>query len=303
MADPSDVGDAAFWLVALAFAVGGGGWLAFRSLHVARLVEDTPTSRVRSAAQGYVELGGRCRPLEGSPNLAPLTGRPCVWWRYRIQRRQSTGSSKNRRTQWQTVHSGRSEQPFVLEDETGQCLVHPTGAEVLTGESTTWYGDTPWPAKAPGSAGFRFGQGDYRYFEERIYEHEHAVVLGQFRTVTSSGQRDVDAEVGAMLAEWKQDQAALAERYDTDRDGRVSLEEWEHARAAARDAVVRRNLERPTTPAVHVVGRPDGRQLFLIAAVDQQALARRYRRRAAVAFVGFAAATYALAWLLQGMFG
>ena len=53
MADPSD---AWFWVLNLGAAVIGGGWFAFRFLHVARVIEDTPTSRVRSAAQGYVEL-------------------------------------------------------------------------------------------------------------------------------------------------------------------------------------------------------------------------------------------------------
>jgi hypothetical protein len=39
--------------------------------------------------------------------------------------------------------------------------------------------------------------------------------------------------------------------------------------------------------------------MFLIAALSGEALAKRYRRRAFIAFAGFAAAVYALAWLLQ----
>jgi len=86
-----DASDFWFWVLTLGFAVSGGGWLAFRSLHIARLIEDTPTSRIRSAAQGYVELAGRCRPLDGTQNLAPLTQRPCVWWSYRIQQKAESG--------------------------------------------------------------------------------------------------------------------------------------------------------------------------------------------------------------------
>jgi hypothetical protein len=107
--------------------------------------------------------------------------------------------------------------------------------------------------------------------------------------------------MAALLAEWKQDQPGLLERFDTDGDGRVSLEEWEQAREEARQTVTRRHLERPVPAALHVVGRPEGRQLFLIAAYPEQELARRYRRRAVLAFIGFAAATYALGWLLQGV--
>jgi E3 Ubiquitin ligase len=299
LADPSDF---FFWLLMLGVAVVGGGWIAFRWLHIARLLEDTPTSRVRSAAQGYVELAGRSKAMAGAPDLAPLTQRPCVWWRYRIQRRTGSASRGRQRARWQTVNSGRSEQPFLLDDGTGQCVVQPSGAEVLTAETTSWYGDTPWPTQPPGRRS-PFGEPEYRYYEERIYENEQVHVLGQFRTLTGVGQRDREADVMALLAEWKQDQAELARRFDADGDGRVSLEEWERARQEARHAVTQRHLEQPVPPALHVVVRPDGRQLFLIASYPEQELARRFRRRAIVAFVGFAAATYALAWLLQGVFG
>jgi ferric-dicitrate binding protein FerR (iron transport regulator) len=82
----------------------------------------------------------------------------------------------------------------------------------------------------------------------------------------------------------------------------VSLEEWERARADARHAVVQRHLERPTQPAQNVLGRPQDGHLFLVAALPQADVARRYRRRALAAFAGFAAAAYALGWLLQGLF-
>ena len=299
MAEPSDFW---FWVLLLGVAVVGGGRIAFRWLHIARLLEDTPTSRVRSAAQGYVELAGRSRALAGTTNVAPLTQRPCVWWHYCIQRRAGAGSPGKRRTSWQTVTAGRSEQPFLLDDGTGECIVQPAGAEVLTTETTRWYGDTPWPTSPPGRRSL-FGEPQYRYYEERIYEHEQVHVLGQFRTHAGAGHHDRDADMAALLAEWKQDQSGLLERFDADRDGRVSLEEWERAREEARHTVTQRHLERPVPMALHVVGRPDGRQLFMIAAYPEQEIARRYRRRAVLAFIGFVAATYALGWLLQGFFG
>ena len=95
-----------FWLLTLAVAVIGGGAAALRWLRVARLIEDTPTSRVRSAAQGYVELAGRGLPLDGTKNPAPLTQRPCVWWRYRISKKTEHGSGSGRRKAWKTVASG-----------------------------------------------------------------------------------------------------------------------------------------------------------------------------------------------------
>jgi E3 Ubiquitin ligase len=299
LADPSDFW---FWLLMLGVAVLGGGWLAFRFLHIARMLEDTPTSRVRSAAQGYVELAGRSQALAGTTNIGPLTQRPCVWWRFRIQRRTGSTSRGRASNKWQTVQSGRSEQPFVLDDGTGECIVQPAGAEVLTAETTTWYGDTPWPTLAPGKRS-SFGEPEYRYYEERIYEHEQVHVLGHFRTHSGTANTSRDTDVAALLAEWKQDQAALVARFDTDGDGQVSLGEWERAREEARHAVTQRHLEKPVPAAVHTISRPDSPQLFLIAAYPEKELAKRFRRRALAALVGFGVATYALGWLLQGVFG
>jgi hypothetical protein len=297
-----------FTLLTLAVAVFAGGVAALRSIRIARLIEDTPTSRVRSAAQGYVELAGRAVPLPDTKNLAPLTQRPCVWWRYRISKKVEGGSGKNRRQHWQTVASGRSSIPFLLDDDTGTCIVKPDGAEVVTTETTTWYGNTPWPAGGgPGTrnaAAWLMSSGrDYRYVEERIYEHEKVYALGDFRSSASNAERDLDAEQAALLSEWKQDQPALLQRFDADADGRIDLAEWDAAREAARRTVIERQIEQPPRETLHALCKPDGRRLFLLAALPPGDLVKRYRRRALWSFVGFVAAVYALGWLIQDTFG
>jgi len=297
----ADLSEAWFWALNLGAAVIGGGWFAFRWMHVARVIEDTPTSRVRSAAQGYVELEGRARPLAGTLNLAPMTQRDCVWWRYRVQHRSESAGRGGRRERWRTVASGRSGQPFLIDDGTGECIVQPADAEVLAVESTTWYGATPWPTSAPGKAGFGIDGRDYRYFEERIHVHEQVYALGSFRSVSGTGNGVTEDAVRALLAEWKQDQDALGRRFDRDRDGSISLQEWEAARAEARLTVERQRAERPAAEALHVLARPDNGQLYLLASFKAAHVARRYRRRAYLAFAGFFAAVYALGWLMQGV--
>ena len=292
-----------FWLLTLGVAVVAGGAAALRWLKIARLIEDTPTSRIRSAAQGYVELAGNGLPLPATKNPAPLTQRPCIWWRYRISKRTERGAGKGQRKSWQTIASGTSSVAFLLDDGTGQCIVQPDGAEVVPTESTTWYGDTPWPASSPGKGLSLTGGRGFRYVEERIYEHERLYALGDFRSTASSGERDPQAELAQVLAEWKQDQPALIQRFDRDGDGRIDLVEWEAARQEARHTVTRRSAERPARQNFHVLCRPDGDRLFLLAALPPGDLTRRYRRRAAFAFCGFVAAVYALGWLLQGGFG
>jgi hypothetical protein len=294
-----DLSDAWFWVLNLGVAVIAGGWFAFRYLHLARVIEDTPTSRVRSAAQGYVELEGRVRPLADKANPAPLTQRDCVWWRYRVQHRTES-AGRNQREKWRTVASGRSGQPFLLDDGTGECIVQPADAEVLAAEWTTWYGATPWPTAAPGARGALDGR-DYRYFEERIHVHEQVYALGGFRSVSNAADHGTDDAVRSLLAEWKQDQEALASRFDRDGDGSISLGEWEAARAEARRTVERQRASRPASDALHVLGPPENGGLFLLATFKGADVARRYRRRAYAAFAGFFAAVYALGWLVQGV--
>ncbi len=237
------------------------------------MLEDTPTSRIRSAAQGYVELSGRCRTMDGSRNLAPLTQRPCVWWRYRVEQKKQSGGG--RRESWTTINSGRSGLPFLLDDGTGECIVQPDGAEVLTDESTTWYGSTPWPTQAAGAGLVHFQEQRYRYFEERVYEHEQLCLLGQFRSHTTTTGTDVEAEVVALLAEWKQDQVALAGRFDSDHDGRVSMGEWE-ARPRRGEANRRRARGRAPVHASAPRARPAGRR----PALPHRGLPGRRRRQA-----------------------
>ena len=62
----------------------GTGRIAYATLARKRLIEDTPTSRIRSAPQGFVELAGVAGVFEGEPIIAPLTQRPCCWYRYRF---------------------------------------------------------------------------------------------------------------------------------------------------------------------------------------------------------------------------
>lgn len=296
-------GDFWFWLLVLGVAVIGGAAAALRSLKIARLIEDTPTSRIRSAAQGYVELSGRAMPLAGTQNLAPLTQRPCIWWRYRISQRTQRSGPKSPRETWETVASGTSAVPFMLDDGTGQCIVKPDGAEVISTESTTWYGSTAWPTAAPGAGLLRSEGRDYRYVEDRIYEHEQVYALGGFRTMSGAGADDLQAEAAALLVEWKQYQPSLLQRFDTDRNGRIGVEEWEQARTAARQAAIERRAEAPPVAALNVLAQPEADQLFLLAALQPDILSRRYRRRAMSAFAGFVAAVFALGWLLQGAFG
>src|SRR5262245_20479132 len=70
-----------------------------------RQINDLPTSKVVSAAQGYVELVGRAEALPGAPILSKLSSSPCCWYSYQIEEKGSNDK-------WQTVDSGRSVEDF-----------------------------------------------------------------------------------------------------------------------------------------------------------------------------------------------
>lgn len=104
-------------------ALGAGSWFfwkGMRSLRLVRLIENTPTARIRSMAMGLVEVKGHVRPR--SAVTAPFSGRPCAYWQVDV-------SVKGRGRSWTVVHRNASGQPFFLEDETGAALVFPKGAD------------------------------------------------------------------------------------------------------------------------------------------------------------------------------
>jgi len=151
------------------FCVGGavlciGRWSRVRHL------QDTPTSRIRSAAQGYTELVGVLGAASESPLFAPLTGEPCLWWRYCIEEYRASG----KRSSWAVIERGESEGWLRLTDATGECLIDPRGAEVLPAWRRRWTGDRRHPrGGARGGLLQLLGMGSrYRYTEERLHAGE-----------------------------------------------------------------------------------------------------------------------------------
>jgi E3 Ubiquitin ligase len=285
-------------MLALAAALVYSFWYAFKSWAKNRTIVDTPTSRVRSAAQGYVELSGRGVLPANSRNKGPLTGLPCTWWRYEIEDRGRRGGSRS-------VDSGTSVQPFVLDDGTGQCLIDPRGAEVFPSVTTVWYGSEEWPQeRIPGGGGMlgwlldRIPTGRYRYTEHRLQIQEHVCALGAFRSEGGISVDDPEAAITDLLHQWKQDQAALLQRFDTNHDGTLSAAEWELARAAARKQVMDGRAADTRTPSLHVLAEPMDGRCFLLAACEGGSLARRFRRRALGGIGGFVGSAVALTWML-----
>ncbi len=281
-----------FWLAGLLAVAGCFGLaVAYRHWQHARLVEDTPTSLVRSAAQGFVRLEGTARLMPGEPIIAPLSGRPCVWWRYRIE--EQSGSEDR----WESLETETSSAHFELADVTGVVLVDPDGADLHGTTTDTWYGGTPRPTAGPPTfKGFR-GFGDaYRYQEERIEAGAFIHALGRLTTERPGLGLGSDEEVAARLRAWKRDPAKRAE-FDTDGNGELDLAEWEQARQAALAETVRADAAAPHRPT-HLLRKPDPGQPYLLGAMPPDVLVLRHRRRAFGAGFLFLLCSIGTAWLL-----
>jgi len=285
----------AFWMMLSAIGVPVFFWIGLRRLKVARSISDTPTSRVRSAAQGYVEVAGIARMFDGQANLAPLTRLPSVWWYYCIE---ESHNSNNRRS-WRTIKSETSDDNFLLHDGTGQCVVDPEGAEVFPAIRKVWHGSQDWPAPELGTSNPIAGVFHrYRYTEHRI-PHEYQVnVMGEYRTLRTSFENSVNEEVADLLSKWKTDQRELLRRFDTNRDGVISASEWEQARKTAREYVLHELATAPAQPALSMLARPTDDRPFLIAGIDLNKVARKARWQAFGAWAGCVACAGLLAWLL-----
>lgn len=285
------------WLHYLAFTAvaaglaGFGAWAGITRLALARMIENVPTARVRSAPQGYVELSGTAQALPGAPIIAPLSGAPCAWYRYTIQSRAQKS--------WTTVDKGVSDEVFVLRDETGDCLIDPDGAQVTTMRQRLWYGNSDWPKAGSGErwgtrpenwqrklnrltgiqveSDFGIG-GSYRYTEEVILVGDPLYAVGRFHTLGDEYHAAGRAEIAAdYLRRWKRHPEVM-KQFDTNGDGHVDHEEWQAARKMAEEQARKESAELASAGPIHTLVKPDNRrQPLLLANLDQFDLVQRNR--------------------------
>ncbi len=285
--------------------VAAGFWCGFRCLKRYRLIADTPTARIHSAHQGYVELQGQALPSTNGVLHSPLTGRECVWYHYKVEREK--GSGKNRR--WVCEREGSSDEWFQLDDRSGICQIDPEGAEVKATVRKRWHGHTPSPVGGPPEQrlGFRFnvsfGASRYRYLEELILEYETVYALGRFQSLGGGrDQLDQTREAGEIIRQWKADYQQLLARFDSNGDGQLDGDEWQQVQDRARNEVLQRHNELQTLPTVHVMMRPDeADQPYLLSTYDEEKLARRYRWFACGCFAALLIATWVAGEMLQAL--
>lgn len=219
----------------------------------ARAIAELATSRIGSAAQGYVELHARASVEPGNLIISPFSGIPCIWYRYRVY------SKDNSDREWREIDRATSDAVFEISDNTGSCQVDPDHAEVIAPERRVTY------------------QGDYKQVEDLLFGGGLIYVLGEFSTTGGAASAlSLNEDVGFLLGEWKQDSAGLKRRFDLNADGVVDLKEWELARQLAIRTVEKQHREIRAEAGVHVMRAPQDGRLFLISGLSPHKLRQRY---------------------------
>ena len=226
-------------------AVAGPALFArgFRDLRLKRLIQNTPTSRIRSMAMGLAEVNGviSCRSMVA----APFSGRTCACW--------SVDISIHRKNTWSVVHRATSGHPFFLSDETGVALVFPYGAdcrihfgveEVCAGvalpECYSSYLSTLGPQR------YLWRLGTLRFRERVLEEGARVYVMG----TASAPATALTVSVGEATAEAEDEELAA-----------TGTDEWRARRVRSVDRQVAAVIRRGDSEKTFVISQESERDL------------------------------------------
>jgi hypothetical protein len=159
---------------------GGGLYViysGFRTWQRMRLIQDTPTEKIRSAAVGRTELSGTGRSL-GSPIYRPFGNDECLVATYEIEEWEEDHSDKHSSGHWETIESGTFVKPFQLNDGTGTVRIDATK-----------------------DATFRFASDHVREIEVGAREEEPSNIVDFLRNYSDAGIPNKDGITGFLFAD------------------------------------------------------------------------------------------------------
>lgn len=271
-----------FWLALFVFIALVGIFHHYRNLLKARTIEDTPASKIRSAAQGYSEITGKQYPIPNHQTIAPLSLKSCTWYRFEVYR-------KNQKNSWTVISQGESLEHFIIKDATGFCVVDPKGADVHANSHETWYGFSANPQGKSKSKimlilGFIFG--GYQYKESRMEIDSAIYALGNFATIrageASLTQETLEKQADILLKKWEQDYDQILSKFDLNKDGKLSSEEKLAMLKAAEQDIRERYATKNNDAVMNVLSQKGltSRQPYVLSNFTQEQLAKKYRLRA-----------------------
>ncbi len=277
-------------------------YLTMRNWKRSRIIEDTPTAKLRSAHQGYVEINGKGQFIDDQVIYAPLSNHPCLWYRSQIEQKESVIDNDRKQSRWRIVYKNISGHRFKLMDADSSCYVDPAHAEVNGNEHLAWYGNTEWPTKTlllESQSPVHGLSNHYRYSESLILPGQSLYILGQFTTASAITQHSERTIMIDLLNEWKKDQADLQQRFDSNRDGTIDQPEWEVARQKARLEAQQIHGQLALEPDVNIIAKPEKNGYpFIISVYPQKQLSQKYQRNALIALTILLLSMGSLLWLI-----
>ena len=293
----SDNRDIAYAVLGFGFGVWSFFW-GFKRLRRKRRIENVPTSTVRGLAMGLVELIGTAR--KNKQLISPLSRTECIYYRYTIERYESRGRSSS----WVMVAKGDScSSPFWIDDGTGKILVFPKGAEVILPRDYEF--SNQWGRSLSSnlidyleSNHIRYkgiiGRYPLRFREWYVRENEVVYVLG-----TAKKQHDPlgdhQKKLIKRLDELKSNAAKMKE-IDINKDGKVSVEEWDGAVAKVEQELLEEELKGSSadnaTDVIITKGEMD--DLFMISDHSEKELVKKLTWQSFLGIFGGAALSLVL---------
>lgn len=298
----SDDRDILYATMGFGFGIWSFFW-GFKRLRRKRLVENIPTSTVRGLTMGLVEVTGKVKPTTSLKS--PLTKTECVLYQYLIEEYRRSGKSGS----WVKIASGNSFYcPFWLDDGTGKIMVFPQGAELILPvdyEFRTGIGralpDNLVEFMEKNGISYKswLGTRTLRFKEWFIRPNEESYVLGSAKK-TDSYHRDYKNELMRRIEELKEDPQKMNE-VDLDKDGQISMEEWDLAVAEVERTLLQETLKNATAedPTDVIIGEGEVETVFMISDQSEKELAQRLCNESLIGIYGGAGLSLVtLAYLL-----
>jgi hypothetical protein len=279
------------YLLSFAFLAGAMLFLVYYACGAFkrfRFMDGTATSKIRSAAQGHVEIKGLGELMPEDTILSPFSGSRCIWYHCTIDRKQRHG----KRSSWTNISDECSHHLFRVVDDTGECVIDPDDAFVVPETDLTWYGSSIEQSKRPPQTRrltATLGFGNYRFRERLIRPASEVYALGWFRSINNEpSEESISSQVEDLIRQWKMQPERYLRQFDLDRNGKIQKGEWQAIHSAARGEVLSRLREQQRE--IHLMSRPlDSGQPFILSAHSEEVLVGRKK------LVAYAAASGAFA--------
>lgn len=271
-------------------------YTAFKAFRRFRFVDGTATSKIRSAAQGLVELKGLAEFMPGDLQVSPFSERRCLWFHCTIEKQRKSGKHNH----WVNVSDELSDSLFHLQDDTGTCVINPDHAHVIPEVDRSWYGRSMEARfQAPKQTQrINFG-GKYRFRERLITPATELYALGEFKSFhPNPSEESVNARVEDKIRDWKLQPQRYLRDFDLDQNNKIDQQEWERVRAAAGKEILQQITKEQQVQ--HLLGKPqNSREPYILSAVEEQSLVARKKLKAYASLAGVLIAFSLLVWCLS----